>query len=534
MKSRLLIILVLSLVYFVVAGVILIPYAGFQHDEVVFAQPIYQRGLAFYSRHLGQRWIPMMINSYAGALKTWIWWPIFKIWHPSTYSLRVPAMLIAALAMVMFWPIMVRAGGRRAAAIVTVLLATDSMYLMTSVFDWGPCALQHLFLVAVMLAFIRYHETGNPKVLALASFLAGVALWEKALFFWLAGGLGVACLAIYPRYILKRFSLRNLGIAAASFVVGAMPFIMYNVHKPNSTLGENATFSLDEFGDKLEAAHRTFDAHAIFAYIVYDDWMQSPRQPHGALEEASLDVRDATGITQRNYMLWAYGLAILLMPFAWRTSAWRPMLFALIFCAVGWGLMLITKGAGASVHHVILLWPVTLMFLGLSWSEASRRIPNRIGIPVLCALVAVFAAKNILVTNEYLAQFIRDGPTKYWTNALFPLSDDLEHTHYGEIEGIDWGTNVPLQVLERATVPMGFVAVDEQSPQEVLSKMDKPGYVFLGHVRELEIYPDVDEKIDAIAAKNGMTKQVIRTYPDGNGRPVFELFQYHPAAKPGK
>jgi len=35
-----------------------------------------------------------------------------------------------------------------------LLLATDSMYLMTSVFDWGPCALQHFFLAAVMLAFI--------------------------------------------------------------------------------------------------------------------------------------------------------------------------------------------------------------------------------------------------------------------------------------------------------------------------------------------------------------------------------------------
>jgi len=218
MKSRYSLVLVFCFLYFMVAGFLLIPYAGFQHDEVVFAQPVYERGLAFYSRHLGHRWIPLMINSYAGALKTWIWWPILKVWYPSPYSMRVPAMLIAAIAMVLFWPIMVRAGGKRAASISTVLLATDTMYLMTSVFDWGPCALQHFFLVAVMLAFIRYHETANPLLLALASFLVGVALWEKALFFWLAGGLAVACLAIYPRQIWRHFSLRNLGIAAASFI----------------------------------------------------------------------------------------------------------------------------------------------------------------------------------------------------------------------------------------------------------------------------------------------------------------------------
>ncbi len=536
MKSRSILILAFANLYFVLAGLLLIPYAGFQHDEVVFAEPIFQRGLAFYSRHLGHRWIPLMINSYAGALKTWIWWPIFKVWYPSTYSLRVPAMLIAAIAMVMFWPIMVRAGGRRAAAIATILLATDSMYLMTSVFDWGPCALQHFFLVAVMLTFIRYHETGKPAFLALASFLAGLALWEKALFFWLAGGLGAACLAIYPRYIWQRVSARNLAIAAGSFAIGAMPFIMYNVHKPNSTLGENATFSFDNFDDKLVAAHRTFDAHAMFMYIVYDDWVQPPREARTDIEETSLQLRENTGITQRNWMLWAYGLAILLIPFAWRTRAWRPMMFALIFCVVGWGLMLITKGgngliAGASVHHVILLWPVTLMFLALPLSEASRRLPNKFGIPALCVVVGLFAAKNVLVTNEYLAQFIRDGPYVNWTNALFPLSADLEKSHYGEIDGIDWGTIVPLRVLERATVPMGFVNVDEKAPQDALSKMNKEGYVFLGHIKGLEVYAGVDDKLDAIAAKNGLTKQVIKTFADDNGRPMFELYQYHPAKK---
>jgi hypothetical protein len=33
-------------------------------------------------------------------------------------------------------------------------------------------------------------------------------------------------------------------------------------------------------------------------------------------------------------------------------------------------------------------------------------------------------------------------------------------THLGEVDGIDWSTNVPLEVLERAQIPLGFVAVD--------------------------------------------------------------------------
>jgi len=370
MRFQSILVRVICCLYFVLAGFLLIPYPGFQHDEVVFAEPIFQRGLAFYCRPLGSRFIPMMINSYAGAFKTWVYWPIFKVWHPTAYSLRVPVLLIAAFSILLFWPVMTRAGGRRAAAIATILLSTDTMYLMTSVFDWGPVALQHLFLVAIIFAFLRYHETGHPALLALASFLAGLALWEKALFFWLAGGLGVACLVIYFKQVWLHVSMRNIAIAVIAFGAGATPFILYNIHKANSTLSENANVSTDELDQKVEIAKRTIDAHAIFDYIVFDDWMQQSRAPRTAIESASLALRDATGTSQVNEMLWAYALAILLAPFAWRTSAWRPMLFALIFTAVGWALMLITKGAGASVHHVILLWPLPLMFLALAYSEA--------------------------------------------------------------------------------------------------------------------------------------------------------------------
>lgn len=526
MKSLSILVLVLCCLYFVAAGIILIPYAGFQHDEAVFAEPLFQHGLTFYSYPIGHKMVPMMINSYAGAFKTWVYYPIFKWFRPSAYSLRVPVLLIAALSIVLFWPIIKRAGGQRAAVIATVLLATDTMYLLTSTFDWGPVALQHFFLVAVMLAFIRFHETGKPALLALASFLAGVALWEKALFFWLAGALAVACLVVYPKAVIKRISIANLAIALVCFVVGAMPFILYNIHKPNATLGENATVSTNEFDQKLEAAKRTIDAHAIFAYIVFDDWLKPAREPRNGLEKASLALRDATGTDQKNAMLWAYGLSLLLAPLALlpgpgRARVWRPMLFALIFTAVGWALMLITKGAGASVHHVILLWPIPLMFLALAYSEASKRLPRKIALPVLGLVVGVFAAKNVLATNQYLAQFVRDGPTTIWTNAIYPLSADLLQSHYREIDGIDWGTVVPLKVLDRGRLPLEPVTVDD-IPQH----LGKDDVVFIGHVDGLEVFEGINGKVKAVAAKSGFHKKVLHTYTDENGRPTLELFQF--------
>ena len=84
--------------------------------------------------------------------------------------------------------------------------------------------------------------------------------------------------------------------------------------------------------------------------------------------------------------------------------------------------------------------------------------------------VAFFAAENVLAANQYLAEFIRNGPTRDWTNAIYPLSADLMQSHYGEVAGSDWGTVVPLGVLERETAPLSWVDVDDNEVQPALAK----------------------------------------------------------------
>jgi len=168
-----------------------------------------------------------------------------------------------------------------------------------------------------------------------------------------------------------------------------------------------------------------------------------------------------------------------------------------------------------------------VMFLALSLSEASRRLSCRIGLPLLCAIVVFFATENVLATNQYLAEFIRNGPTRDWTNAIYPLATDVLQSHYGEIAGIDWGTVVPLGVLERETLPLSWVDVDDNDPQAALAKMGKDGCVFLTHVKGQEYFAGINGRLDDIAARNGFARHVIKTFADENGRPVFELFQYY-------
>ena len=104
----------------------------------------------------------------------------------------------------------------------------DSMYLVTTCFDWGPVALQHLLLAGGALLLIRFYQERESVALWGGFFLLGLMLWDKALAVWMLSGMGIAAILTLPRQIIGAITLRRLAIAALGFALGALPLIVYN------------------------------------------------------------------------------------------------------------------------------------------------------------------------------------------------------------------------------------------------------------------------------------------------------------------
>src|SRR5580700_11251712 len=99
---------------FVLLGLCFIGRAGVQTDEALFAAALF-RAWRFFSIRLFHHNIPVMELSYLGALKTWLYAPIFLVWNPSAAVIRVPAILMGALTVLLFGALMERVRGPRAA-----------------------------------------------------------------------------------------------------------------------------------------------------------------------------------------------------------------------------------------------------------------------------------------------------------------------------------------------------------------------------------------------------------------------------------
>jgi len=517
---------------FVLIGFAFTPQAGIENDEALFGGGIYRHhGVTYDDQILGHR-VPLMLMSYLGTLKSWVYAPIFRFWQPSVSSLRIPVILFGGLTIWLFSILLRRIAGHRAAAVGAVLLSTDTIYLLTTCYDWGPVVLQHLLLVGGILCLVRFHQERQPRFLAAGFFLLGLGLWDKALFIWILSGITAATFVVFPRELWKSLTLRNLTTATLAFSLGSAPLIIYNIQHPLETFRANASYDAGDIPNKAHLLRATLDGRALFGFIARDDPSGHRRTPESAIERLSVGLSEKTGGHRINFFAWAFFGAAILAPVLWRTPAWRPLVFSALAMLIAWLQMALNKNTGGSAHHTILIWPFPTLFIAVAFAELSRRI-SFLGKPLLVAVVILVAGSGLLVTNEYFAQSVRNGAGESWTDAIFPLSDYLKTVKPQLIYINDWGMFDTLHLLHRGRLPLREGSDPLSKPQLnseekdlILKRLEEPDSIFVGHPDANELFKGVNAKLREMAKEAGFRRVMLAEIPDRNGRMMFEVFRF--------
>lgn len=510
-RVRLLLPPLLGCVIFLLCSLLVLPYPGIQNDEAFFAGPLYSGDASYFNAELFGHKIPLMVMSYSGALKTWLYGALWGwICDPSLWSLRLPVVFFGICTIVVTWSFVRRLAGDKTAAITTLLLATDTCFQLTNTFDWGPVALQHLLLMAGLACIHRWLQDATKFwPLALGAFFWGLGLWDKALLIWPLAALTFATAAFYPRELFRRLRDWRLAVVCAFFLTGAAPLLWFNLDRPAATVTANTHFSFEHAAQKIDVLQGTFDGSALFDYIVRGAYATEVREPATWLEKASVAIARTLGDHRHNLNFYTFVLVIVIA--AWYRS--KPAFYFLTVSLLIWLQMFVTEGAGRGAHHIILLWPFPILFLGITLS----RLPN-LG---RTALMFVMIASSLLNLNGYLSEFIRYGPTVTWTDAVIPLARALESKSVEEIEVVDWGYLTSLQVLLDGSIPVKVVETDTL-PKQLAS----PKHIFVQHTPGNEITAGVNARLVESATKLGYSPKSDRTIRDRNGREIFELLHF--------
>lgn len=480
----------------------------------MLANGIYDHGDPWYSWKFGGSEIPVMLISYLGALKTWIYNPYFLLWKPGAISLRLPTILAGAASLCIFFALLDSFAGRLAAWIGTVLLATDSVFLLMETTDFGFVALQCLLKLSAILLLLRFHRRGSPWALAAAFFLFGLAMWDKAVFAWVLFGLAAGAMVAFPRELWSHVTKRNLAIASASLIFGALPLVIYNIARPLETIRMNAKLMPETAFRKAVILFRTLDGYAFFGFMTASDAGPHPGTPHGMLQWLSLRLSDWTGTPDRNLILTAFALSVFIALFARRAR--KPVLFGIVTCAATWLAMAFTQGAGATVQHAFLLWPFHLLAIAVALAQ----IPSR----AAAAVTALLCISNVAVTNHYYADLIRNGPAIRWTDAVDPLERYLAGSKPQKIFVMDWGFFETLNLLSEGELPVYNGDVSDTGMLDRI--VSGPNHLFVAHTPQYAYQPEMRARLEERARADGFQEESIARISDRNGRRTFEVFRF--------
>jgi hypothetical protein len=512
-------------VVFIVPGLILIPYLGIQEDEAIFAIGWFLPDMAVSRVTLWPTRVvaPLMHMNYLGALKSWIYAPLLHFLKPSAYVLRLPVLLMGAITIYLLFEFVRRTCGTRAAFIASALLATDTTYLLTTCFDWGPVAIQHLLLVSGALLFWRFVDERRNHYLYAGSFLFGLAVWDKAIFLWMLAGLAIGVGAVYLKPILRTLRFRVVVYGVSAFLVGALPFVMYNARNHWEAF-QRPWVALRELPSRVSILQDTLDGSTLMGYLVrVDDPPTSAVSPTRLESLVRLIDRKAGGLSH-NPMAWLLAASLALLPF----QASKPAVAGLLSLILAYAFMLLSNGGGSS-HHIVLLWPLPHFFIAAVWSSALSRAPRSL----VGALVGSVCLFNLLTTNHYIARASQGGSGLLWTDASWGLRQALGNTAGQTVLAADWGILGPLVTRSKATFAVyaisDLLTADSLTAAQqtlLVDAMAAPSNIFVTHTDANEVFAGVNARLQTFADQHGYHKGAVRSVYDRHGRAIFEVFRF--------
>lgn len=514
---------VLFSLIFLTLGSLWISEVGLQTDEALFGQGIFPP-FGHSVEILGKQ-RPIMVMTYVGALKSYVWKPVLKNLKPSAATIRLPAVVLGALTIWLFYLLAKRTVGTRAALVGTALLSVDASYMMTTRWDWGPVVLQHLMLLGGVLAILRFVDDRRLRWLALGFFLFGLGLWDKAIFAWSLVGLGVATVTAFPRRLWALLTLRHTAIATVALLFGASPLVYFNLSNEFVTFRQNSTWDWNQdISAKVRAAQVTLEGRSLFGSIPRDASELPFREPDDMWKRFWVHATDWTGAQTINLYVLLFLLSVFMLPLAWKTSARTALLFAAVFTLVTWFQMAFQRNGAGSAHHIILLWPIPYLAVGALLTQGFRRF-GRAGTPLLALVVGLACTSSVLVIGTYYRNMLRNGGTTAWSDAVYPAAEALLQTRPRFVCFLDWGFHDSIRLLQRGQIE-SCEAVDPESDLETAKRqISNREIVFMAHTPGNEIQPERTDRFMKFAVAEGYRKTEERIFYDYNGRPMIEVFK---------
>ncbi len=511
-------ILFIAIGYFVHEAAGLIDAPGLQYDEVLFVNAATgeaTNGLFVAKRILG---IPVMLMGYVGALKAYLYYPVFRLFGVSAATVRWPVIVVSGLTLCVAYAVARFSFGRVVSALLVLVIAVDPAFIYLTTLDYGPVALMLILKLSALLFALLTVRTGSPRYLWGMTIACALGLFDKLNFIWFLLALAIVGGLLFRGELAAAFRrdrigfLLPLGFLAVFTGVTTVALIIPLLVASQAT--ESGGGLLERFHYVLGLYARTMNGQEFYRLVT----------------KSSLSARSLTNVVAGFGFLALGGTTlravkraggVTRLPLQRRILACHLLLFLLIGVQI-----LITQKAWGP-HHVMMLYPFQhFVVFGAASSLAGPAGAVAVaGALTVCGLnVGAAYARGFRPTAEFEAQ---------WSPVVNDLVAYLNQSSADRIVSVDWGTHNQIfalgtprtRAVSRDLWPE-FRALADREHQERLYLRDfqKRHVVAVLFGPRWDIMPTVRENFTAWARTFGLAPVLERVFKSPAGTVIFEVY----------
>ena len=472
--------------------------------------------------------VPLFIMPYLGALKAWIYAPIFGLFGVSALTIRLPAILIAAVTLLIFYQLMRAQLGLVWATIGLWIMMVDPANLFPSRLDWGPTVLMHFFQAAIFALWFSYRNKPELWKVALILICFGLGFFDKFNFIWLVLAFVIGISLCYPDSLKNLWVsfprlARRMAVITVLIVLGAALYftlpLLLHFHPP----GAHAVGLQVKWNALLTTLSGVAVAHFVFG------------NSSGMIQFTPFWL-----ILTDCYL----AFACLFFPMS-NEEARENRKEGFFFLVIGLLIFLqivITPQAGGP-HHYSMIFPLPLLafaFLAKSlYTQFATENLRRLAALLFGAVAVSLLVVNVHNTAGYLSHFRTNSHySPRWSPEIYTLSRYVnEHgLEAKSVICVDWGLHNQLHALAPKELrqrmhdywPM-FKSLANQNQERQTARLN---YVFpegktlvLAFAPSKETFPETRQNfLASLATRPELKSRLVREFWSG-GEKIYELYE---------
>jgi len=498
-----------------------INHPGVQYDEMQFGN-IATGGkdnvFIWYSFH----GVPLLMMSYVGALKGYLFYPIFKIFGVSVYSIRVPMIFLVAVSLYYFYSSIKIFFNKKVAILALLFICLDSSFISFTRYDVGPTVIEFVCKAIALYFFTLFLTRKEKKYLFFIYLFLLLGIFNKLSFIWFINGFFAAAIISFWKDFMDVFrgdsrkrKIFSIILIAASYMSLAFYFLYLSL-----------VYKLFNSSSISEIIHKITPTLYGIKYLITGESFFNYAFGNLLIPTAKYISALIIAINIFGFICAVYSKKI---DHNFRKS-YLFFFLTLLFVIV----QIIATKEAKYPWHFFSIYPMYIVILSCSIFLVDKFLHSWRGIDkrVAMAVTIILVAYELAVSTMYVQAYNQPPKNLSWSNSIFDLIEYAKLSNH-KFASVDWGTHVQLLTFDKKIGKYSEMAPalhNEEAFKRTKKWLfesyfeQKGEYYFILHPKGKCLYENARENFFSLAEDNNVKLNLVKTFSDSSGRLVFEIY----------